>query len=284
MRTVWEHGWFEMASATPHPALQASVVGDYLGWTEQTTRPVRRREVASTIVPIIINFGAPYRVFGGADATAGGQLRGSFAAGLYDTWAAVEGGVHSCALQVNLTPFAAHALFRVPMSSLHSQSEDLSSLLGVGGRQLIEELGNCKTWAERFACLDRFLRARLASASRLPAELLRSWQLLTRSNGRVPIAALVDDAGWSARRLINTFREYVGVPPSTVAGIRRFEQAIALLDGPELSMRGRWSALALECGYSDQSHFIREFNRFAGCSPTAYVRGQIADGGGVVAE
>lgn len=284
MRIEWEHGWFEMASATAHPALQSCVIGNYLGWTEYTTRLVRRREVASTIVPLIINFGAPYQVFGGADATPSGTSQSSFAAGLYDTWAAVEGGTHSCALQVNLTPLAAHTIFRVPMSLLYNRSEALPTLLGAEGRQLIEELGNASTWDARFVRLDAFLRQLLAVRPMIPAELQRTWHAISHSKGRVAIASLLSDTGWSPRRLIATYREHIGVPPSTVASIRRFEHAIALLDGSANAMRGRWSALALTCGYADQSHFIREFNRFAGCSPTAYLRGFIGDGGGVLAD
>ena len=32
--------------------------------------------------------------------------------------------------------------------------------------------------------------------------------------------------------------------------------------------------LALDCGYYDQAHFINDFNRFIGESPTKFLRGQ----------
>ena len=32
-----------------------------------------------------------------------------------------------------------------------------------------------------------------------------------------------------------------------------------------------WSAIAYDCGYYDQAHFIKEFQNFSGLSPTAYV-------------
>jgi len=282
MRTEWEHGWWESAIAEPHMSLRGAVVGPYMGWTEHTRLPIRRREVAGTIIPIIINFGAQYDVFSGADTHERGERRGSFVAGLYDTWAAVEGPADSCALQVNLTPFAARALLGVPLWSLHNETIELPTVLGRSGAALVEELGNLRHWTDRFARLDQFLRDRRVAEITPPLEVQWCWEQLASSGGRTPIAALTSYIGWSPRRLIAAFRDHVGVPPRTVSGIRRFEAVIASVMHSDPQQRVAWTSVAFECGYADQAHLIRDFNRFAGCTPTAFLRAQLPDGGGVM--
>jgi AraC-like DNA-binding protein len=34
----------------------------------------------------------------------------------------------------------------------------------------------------------------------------------------------------------------------------------------------RWADIAADCGYFDQSHFIKEFRRFAGAPPAEFMR------------
>jgi AraC-like DNA-binding protein len=263
------HGWWSMATAAPHAALHGIVRGRYCGWTEHTRHPVRRRELASTVVPLIINFGPTYRLLSGHDADERGIERSSFVAGLYDTWVAVDSAPTSCALQVNFTPLGAHLVLQCPMADVAGASIDVGDALGVAGVQLIEQLGNLTTWRERFALVDRFLVTRVRRGSRAPAAVEWAWRELCAHHGDLRIAALCTQTGWSPKRMIAAFREHVGLPPKVVARILRFEHLVAQLRGPNADA---WSARALESGFFDQSHLIRDFNEFAGCTPGAYLR------------
>jgi methylphosphotriester-DNA--protein-cysteine methyltransferase len=75
--------------------------------------------------------------------------------------------------------------------------------------------------------------------------------------------------------LIAGFREHVGLPPKVVARILRFEHLVARLDD---AGSASWSARALDGGFFDQSHLIRDFAEFAGCSPGAYLRERAVSG------
>nr|WP_242594970.1 helix-turn-helix domain-containing protein [Corallococcus exiguus] len=65
------------------------------------------------------------------------------------------------------------------------------------------------------------------------------------------------------------FNRYVGVNPKWVIQRYRLHEAAERLretPPPELAR------LALELGYFDQAHFIRDFRRIVGCTPAGYAR------------
>ena len=74
------------------------------------------------------------------------------------------------------------------------------------------------------------------------------------------------------RALQRLFREYVGVSPKWVINRYRLHEALE-----QIAAGGAidWSALALDLGYFDQAHFIRDFRRLVGVSPGAYARGSV---------
>lgn len=74
-------------------------------------------------------------------------------------------------------------------------------------------------------------------------------------------------AGRSARSLQRLFAEYVGVSPKWVLQRCRLHEAAERIAAGEVL---DWAALALDLGYSDQSHLIRDFRRWVGRSPGEY--------------
>lgn len=260
-RHTWDGGWWEVEQALPDARLRPHVVGPYVAWRECTHRPSLRRECASAIVPIIVNFGPAYALRSPAHAT---QQHASFTAGLYDTWVDVAGATRADAVQVNLTPLAARRVLGVPMSVLANTSCAVDDL---GGRVLVEQLGNAATFAERVQRLDAFLMERLLREPAAPRAVRYAYDTLVATAGQVRIEQLQHDTGLSPARLGAALRDACGMTPKQLAGVLRFEHAVRLA---RRAGRGSWSAIAFECGYADHAHLTRAFQRYAGESPRAW--------------
>jgi AraC-like DNA-binding protein len=258
-------GRWSMESGAPAPVLRSFVAGNYNGWAEWVTPAVRRRELPVLFVPLILNFGAGWKVSG--DDGCSSPSLSSFAAGAHDRSVFVEAQGHACCLQVNLTFAAAYRLFRLPMHELVNQSLRLDDLLGRKGAALIEDLGNAADWPERFDLLDAFLLDNLYDSRGLSPEVDFAFGRIASTQGNEAISALSDETGWSRKKLIAGFRQQIGLPPKTIARICRFDHAQRRLR----QGAGSLASIALDCGYYDQAHFNRDFLAFAGVTPTSFL-------------
>ena len=258
-------GRFELAQARPAADLAAAVVR-YAGYVERAPSTLQHREVAAPIVPLIINLGAPFQVRLATDRDAGDAYR-SFVAGLYDGYADVAALGPARCMQIDLTPLGAWRFFGLPMRELAGRTVDLALVAGRSADELAERLYDAAGWPSRFRILDAFVRRRLARAPSPSATVEWAWQRLVASGGLVRIGDLARELGWSRKQQAQRFATEIGAPPKTVARILRFARARrAILSG---AAAGDWAGLALDWGYADQAHLIREFQALAGATPRA---------------
>jgi AraC-like DNA-binding protein len=261
-----EHGRWELILGRPDRRLRGLVHG-YQGYDESAApAPVLRQEVPSVRVPLIVNFGARWRI---ADSVSGrADVRDSFVAGLHErsTFVAAEGAAQC--IQADFTPIGAHLFFGVPMHELSNQVVDMEDVLA-RDRNLVERLEDARTWHARFALLDAVIAARLDGARGPAPEVTWAWQALERTGGAIRV---------SRRHLLHAFREQIGVGPKTAARIIRFNRAVDLLGRRGIPL----VELAHECAYFDQAHMTREFREFAGTTPGEFAS-RLIPGGGVLA-
>jgi AraC-like DNA-binding protein len=274
-----EHDRWEMVHGAPDPRLRGHVLS-YCSYHERTSSFVRRRELPSVRVVLIINLGEPIRVFAPGAGGWSDQPEG-FLAGMHDTYAVTETGGSQGGVQVDLTPVGAHLLLGIPMDELAQRVVTLEEVFGRGGTLLREAVAVAPDWARRFAVVDEFLLTLLDRARSPVPSVTRALGRLRESGGTVPVGVIAAEIGCSQRHLISRFREQVGVTPKLLARILRFERVVALVDArTEMG----WAELAQACGYYDQSHMIRDFNQFAGSPPSEFALRRLPDGGGVIGD
>ena len=260
---------WEMVRREPDPRLRAHV-DSYCGYVERGARPLRRRELPSGEVVLILGFGPHIRV--------DGSPRTSFVAGLHGSHAITEHDGVQDGLQVNLTPLGAFRLFGQPPTSVPGQVVDLEDVLGARAHLLVEQAYEAGTWEERFALLETLLAERLAAQLPASPDVSWAWRRLTETGGRVPIGELTRELRCSRRHLATRFREQIGLAPKAFAQILRFDRGVRRLRSEGESSLAE---VAHDCGYYDQAHFNRDFRRFAGVTPTELLASVLPDGGGI---
>jgi transcriptional regulator GlxA family with amidase domain len=168
---------------------------------------------------------------------------------------------------VRFTPQGAGCL-GVPASELASRSVALDELLPPArAREAHERFLDAPGMVERVAVVEQLLRGLPFAPDPLVA---RALALIGPTAGEdASIAAVARSLGLSERQLERRFLLRVGITPKRFATLRRFERAVALAKtAPSLT------SAALAAGYYDQSHFIRDFRRFTGTTPSDLLRGQ----------
>ncbi len=77
--------------------------------------------------------------------------------------------------------------------------------------------------------------------------------------GSLSMAELREGSGVGVRQFERLFETRVGLTPRVFARLARFRKA--------LECEGSWVDVAVDCGYYDQSHLIRDFKEFTGGPP-----------------
>ncbi|HYP97219.1 MAG TPA: helix-turn-helix domain-containing protein [Polyangiaceae bacterium] len=235
-----------------HPALRSRVVSIDVVEADGGT---------SFVLPstsIVLGFQFRGRVRAGEDYLALAGVTGIQASAKTYSYEANTGSV-----LVRFTPAGA-ACLGLPAAELTGRSVALDAILPRARvAQVHEELGAAGDTAARIAVVARWL-------TEFPFEddalVTRATTLLSTTHDEPSVSAVAMALGVSERQLERRFTARVGVSPKRFVTLRRFELAIAgATSAPSLTVA------ALDAGYYDQSHFIRDFRRFAGTSPRKYL-------------
>ncbi|NTX17559.1 AraC family transcriptional regulator [Myxococcus sp. CA056] len=280
VRQASEQGGWELVFGTPDARLREHV-HDYCGYRESTPGPVRRRELPAPQVVLIIDFGPPLRIVDPRTGRPLGRHPVGFVAGLDDGYSITETAGSMNGMQVNFTPVGARRFFGIPLHHLARQVVGLESVLGAEGPLLTERLVEAPSWEARFALLDQLLLSRILTAPEVSPVITWTWQRLRASGGQVEIGELARELGFSQKHVIARCGQELGLTPKLLARLIRFDRVIQVLKSGAAESQAR---LALEQGYFDQAHLIRDFRQFTGGPPGEFLRRRLPALGGTRAD
>ncbi|MET7303206.1 helix-turn-helix transcriptional regulator [Embleya sp. NPDC005575] len=251
----------------PHPLLRPGV-RFYRGLRVSFDHPRRRLELPVGFATLVLGFDQRIRV--GPVSTDGAASPTTAFTSLFAgmrTRAVIgehRGFVHG--IEVVMHPWAAYAMFGVSMHELAEHLVDPTEFAGARIRRLTERLAELPDWADRFAVLDATLLRWQAAGPGPAPRVLRAWDLLSASAGRLSIGGMAAELGWSERQLERSFREQLGLTPKAVARVLRLQDALRLV------VAGRPLAeVATRAGFYDQPHLNREVRAATGLTPGGFV-------------
>jgi AraC-like DNA-binding protein len=99
--------------------------------------------------------------------------------------------------------------------------------------------------------------------------LYKAGVAMRKANGTIPVNQIADAAHATVRTLERKFKQSSGHTVKDVSSLMRFEKVRNhLWINPGTNLAG----LAIELGYTDQSHLSKEFKRYTGTTPAAFAR------------
>jgi len=197
-----------------------------------------------------------------------GSFRGGWVSGMLRHYISISAHPDSEMLVVQFRPAGARPFLHVALDAFSERVVAGEEVLDGELLSLRERLAGAESREAKFAVAEGWLHDRYREDLAAPAPILEVVARLATEPGERYADAIAAYPG-SRKHLISEFRRYLGVTPKYYQRILRFNDVLRVIqaEGPVA-----WSAVAHHCGYSDQSHFIRDFRHFSGFNPTEFLR------------
>jgi len=245
-----EAGAFHHARVAPGAPLRAFVEHFWIvRWDLRGHAPQRRETLPHPNVHLVIERGRT-RIFGVHSARFTRLLEGA-----------------GCVFGVKFRPGGFRPFLRRSVATIANGSLSLRDVFGSAADTLEDDVLACADDDGRIDAASRFLGAHLPAPDANVERAAGIVADIARDRGMTRVEELARRHGTTMRALQRLFNDYVGVGPKWVIKRYRLHEAVEQLNA---DLPVDWAALALDLGYFDQSHFIRDFRRLVGRPPADY--------------
>lgn len=245
----------------PHPAL-AAYVASYWYFRRATPLPIWHEEYMHPRggFGMAFNLGDRLRL-DGQSLTAPIFLDGATTVSRrMGFWGRVE------VIGISFRPGGAYPFLAVPLAELRNEIALLDALDQAEMLRLHERLSETESLTWRVGLLEDWLLSRLSLGKTRDRLILASLALLRRERPLIP--ELAQRLALSQRQLERLYQTQVGMTPKQYSQLVRVETARLALKQSRQSN----TDLAVELGFYDQAHFIREFTAVVGMTPYRYMQ------------
>lgn len=175
-----------------------------------------------------------------------------------------------CVFGVKFHPGGFYPFIRTSISGLHEQPIPVTEVLGLSGGELEEAVFGRKDEQAMVEEMERLLLSRLPEPDSQAQFLREVVEHIAKDRGLTKVDMLCAHLKMNKRTVQRLFDQYIGVSPKWVIRLYRIQDAAERLDN---GTYGELVGLAMDLGYHDQAHFIKDFKNVTGQTPEEYLRG-----------
>lgn len=156
----------------------------------------------------------------------------------------------------------------IPYLELNNQFASVEDIWGTKGKEFLEKLNECHTIENKIKSIESFLLECLYGYHDKQND---KWDTimysLYKQYNSISLKELAAFTNLGYRQFERNFKSQFGITSKKIQRIIRFEATVKKI---LLNKDPEYLPTALDHGYYDQSHFINEFQFFAGEKPTDY--------------
>jgi AraC-like DNA-binding protein len=170
---------------------------------------------------------------------------------------------------IRFFPHTASIFFNESIHLFNNKVTDLSDVARISINELYARLQETVLLSKRIELVEAFLLNRLSHVGKKLHYVTLIGSVMNELHQQAfydNIENVASGYGVTARYLQKIFLQYTGLTPKLYSKIHRFQNSLQLVAQKDMSL----TSIAYECGYFDQSHFIRDFKSFTGAVPSGF--------------
>jgi len=195
--------------------------------------------------------------------------RRAWISGMRSKYISIDAGIKQASMFIiRFKRGKAFPFLQIPLSEVDNLVIDYDAIMNGEFTDFREAIIEATSPEAKFARAERFLLHRMRSHLELIPAVDYVVSEIVNNPSTSRISNIVHQTGYSHKHLLSLFRKHVGLSPKEFLRVMKFQQTILRI---EQMRQLDWIQVAHDCGYYDQSHFIKDFKEFSGFSPTEYL-------------
>ncbi len=196
------------------------------------------------------------------------SCRNVWFSGIRNHFITIPSGRDSEMFVINFHKGKAYPFVEMPVNELTDYIVDGELVMTKEILNMREKLLMLPSPQQKFLYVEKYLLNKFQKKMQVNPFVEFAVKQILLSPGQLTIEKIAKKTGFTQKHFIKIFKEHVGLTPKGFLKIIRFQKAIEEIEKQKIIS---WASVALESGYYDQAHFIKDFKSFSGFTPSEYL-------------